>query len=155
MYNQIGVIRMSTELGSFIENLRTNKNLSQRQLAEKAGISHTEVWRLESGERKNPSPPVLKALAPHLGISYEELMKKAGYIEEVIDHSGYTETVYRDDGGQVVDIYRRAKDMYEKDSDWANLAYRVSASDLTDAEMELIKAQTKSLLDQFLKNKNK
>jgi hypothetical protein len=43
--------------------------------------------------------------------------------------------------------------MYEKDSEWANLAYRVTASDLNDSEMELIKAQTKSLLEQFIKNK--
>lgn len=144
---------MVTELGKFIEILRNEKGLSQRQLAEKAGISHTEVWRLESGERKNPSPPVLKSLAPHLGVPYEELMKKAGYIEEVIDHTNYTETVYKDESNRVVDIARRAKDMYEKDSEWANLAYRVTASDLNDSEMELIKAQTKSLLEQFLKNK--
>lgn len=144
---------MSTELGKFVEMLRNEKGLSQRQLAEKAGISNTEVWRIESGERKNPSPPVLKSLAPHLSISYEELMKKAGYIEEVIDHSAYIETVYRDESNNVVDIARQAKDMYEKDSEWANLAYRVTASDLTDSELDLIKAQTKSLLEQFLKNK--
>lgn len=146
---------MVPELGKFIEEYRNKRNLSQRQLSEKAGISHTEVWRLESGERKNPSPPTLKALAPHLGVSYEELMRRAGYLEEVVVHSGYTEMIYRDENNNVVDISRRAKDMYEKDSEWANLAYRVSASDLSEMEMELIKAQTKALLDQFLKNRKK
>ena len=146
---------MTTELGRYIEERRKMKELSIRQLAEKSGISHTEVWRIESGERKNPSPAVLKALAPNLGLTYEELMKKAGYLEEVVDHKGYLETVYRDEENNVVDIIRVAKDMYEKDSDWANLAYRVSSSNLSKDEMELIKVQTKSLLDQFLKNKNK
>lgn len=146
---------MTTELGKFIEDRRTFKGLSIRQLAEKAGISHTEVWRLESGERKNPSPQVLKSLAPHLGITYEELMKRAGYLEEVVEHNGFLETIYRDDENKVVDIVRVAKDMYEKDSEWANLAYRVTTSNLSEPEMDIIKAQTKSLLEQFIKRKNK
>ncbi len=140
---------MSTELGKFVEELRNEKSLSQRQLAEKAGISNTEVWRIESGERKNPSPPVLKALAPHLGVPYEDLMKKAGYMEETIDHSGFTEKIFRDDKGNVVDIVRRAKEMYEKDSDWANIAYRVS-KELSPEDIAAIKAVANSLL-----NKNK
>jgi len=144
---------MATELGKYIEDMRNRKQLSQRQLAEKAGISHTEVWRIESGERKNPSPAVLKSLSPHLGVPYEELMKKAGYMEEVIEHKGFLETIYRDEENKVVDILRRARDMYENDSGWANLAYRVSASNLSETEMELIKVQTKALLDQFMKTK--
>ena len=47
-----------------------------------------------------------------------------------------------------------AKDMYEKDSSWANLAYRVTAANLTDSERDIIKAQTEVLLEQFLKNKS-
>jgi len=136
---------MSTELGKFIEEIRTEKKISQRQLAEKSGISNTEVSRIESGERKNPSPPVLKAIAPNLGVSYEELMIKAGYIEESIDHSGYTEKVFRDERGNVVDISRRAKEMHEKDNDWANIAYRVS-KELSSEDLAAIKAVAKSLL---------
>ncbi|WP_242835339.1 helix-turn-helix domain-containing protein [Ruminiclostridium papyrosolvens] len=71
-----------TELGKFIEMIRTERDLSQRQLAELAGISNTEIWRLETGERRRPSPDVLKAIAPHLGVRYEDLMIKAGYMEE-------------------------------------------------------------------------
>ena len=80
-------------------------------------------------------------------------MAKAGYIEETVEHTGYTEKIYKDESNNIVDIGRVAKEMYEADSDWANLAYRVSRSDLTQAEMDLIKAQTKYLLDQFLRNK--
>jgi transcriptional regulator with XRE-family HTH domain len=142
---------MSTELGKYIESIRTLRELSQRQLAERAGISNTEVWRIETGQRKNPTPAVLKALAPHLEVPYEELLIKAGYIEETIEHSGYTEKVFRDDKGNVVDILRRAKEMYEKDSDWANIAYRIS-KELSSEDIFAIKAVATSLLN---KNKKK
>lgn len=139
--------------GSYIKELRETNKLSQRELAEKSGISNAEISRLESGERKKPSPMSLKVIAPFLGVAYEELMQKAGYIEETIDHQSYTENVYKDENGFLVDIVTRAKDMYQKDSKWANLAYRVTASDLTPTEIDIIKAQTEVLLEQFLKNK--
>lgn len=41
---------------------------------------------------------------------------QAGYIEEVINHEGYSENIYRYDKGHLIDIVRRTKDMYEKDS---------------------------------------
>ena len=139
--------------GDYMRNLRSEQGLSQRDLADRSGVSNAEISRLESGGRKNPSPKVLQALAPYLGIAYEELMFRAGYIQETVEHAGYTEQIYRDEQGNIIDVNRFVKAMFDSDSDWANLAYRVSSSGLTEAEMELIKAQTKSLLDQFLKNR--
>jgi transcriptional regulator with XRE-family HTH domain len=142
-------------IGQYIRKLRTENDLSQRLLAEKANISNTEISRIESGDRQKPSPMVLKAIHTYLGVTYEDLMAKAGYIEEVIDHTGYTEKVYRDEKGQLVDIYSQAKEMHDKNSKWANLAYRVSASDLSESELEIIQGQTELLLQQFLKNRKK
>lgn len=68
------------EIGKYISELRNEKGLSQRKLAELSGVSNTEISRIESGERKKVSPEILKALAPHLGVSYEKLMEVAGYI---------------------------------------------------------------------------
>lgn len=138
-----------TELGKFIEMIRTERDLSQRQLAELAGISNTEIWRLETGERKRPSPDVLKAIAPHLGVRYEDLMIKAGYMEETLEHKHFTEMIFRDELGNVVDISKRAKEMYKLDSDWANIAYRIS-KELPPEDIAAIKAVANSLL-----NKNK
>jgi hypothetical protein len=45
--------------------------------------------------------------------------------------------------------------MHDKNSKWANLAYRVSASDLSESELEIIQGQTELLLQQFLKNRKK
>lgn len=141
--------------GEYLKNLRNENKLSQRELSEKSGVSNAEISRIESGERKKPSPIMLKAIAPYLGITYEDLLQKAGYLEEVIEHENYTENIYRDENGALVDVTRRMKDMYDKDSSWANLAYRVSSSDLTEAERSIIKIQTEALLEQFLKFKQK
>ena len=70
-----------SELGKFISDHRIARDLSRRKLAELANISHTEIHRLENGERKNPSPPRLKAIANALGVTYKEIMLAAGYID--------------------------------------------------------------------------
>jgi transcriptional regulator with XRE-family HTH domain len=141
--------------GEYLKYLRNEKQLSQRELAEKSGISNAEISRLETGDRKSPSPATLKAIAPCLGVSYQELLKHAGYIEEIIEHQGFTENIYRDEEGKLIDITRSAKKMYEKDSEWANLAFRVTSADLSKTELNAIKAATEAMLEQFLKNKKK
>jgi len=64
--------------------------------------------------------------------SYEQLLKQAAYIKETVEHEGFTENIYKDEDVHLIAIIRRAKDMYEKNSDCANLAYRVTASDLSE-----------------------
>lgn len=97
------------KFGEFLKNLRKEKGLSQRQLADLCNISNTEISRIESGERQKPSPNILKAIAPHLEISYGELMTKAGYIEETIDHEKYTELIFRTEDGEFADTLKMAK----------------------------------------------
>lgn len=67
-------------LQEFIKKLRKEQGLSQRELAEKSGISSAEISRIETGDRKKVSPDVLREIAPVLKVSYAELMDKAGYI---------------------------------------------------------------------------
>ena len=66
-------------LGEMIKDRRLSKGWSKRALAEKAGISHSEVHRIETGERTNPSVPVLNTLAEALGIPKDDLLLIAGY----------------------------------------------------------------------------
>ncbi len=47
-----------SKLGAFIKGKREQRNLSIRKLAETAGISHTEIKRIEDGVRRQPSPQV-------------------------------------------------------------------------------------------------
>ncbi len=66
-------------LGEYIKNKRTELGMSRNLLASKAGISHTEVQRIETSERKMPSLKVLCSLADALNIPQEEMLKVAGY----------------------------------------------------------------------------
>ena len=68
--------------GEYLKQIRKEKGFSQRALSEKCGISNAEISRIETGERQKPSPDVLKSLAPVLEVPYEELMNKAGYLNE-------------------------------------------------------------------------
>jgi transcriptional regulator with XRE-family HTH domain len=69
------------ELSSYIKTRREAKGLSIRGLADAAGVSHTEIKRIEDGIRKQPSPAKLKAIAEALSTNYEAMMSSAGYIE--------------------------------------------------------------------------
>jgi len=135
-------------IGEYIMYLRKKRDLSQRQLASLSKISNTEISRIESGERKKPSPDTLKAIAPHLGISYEELMVYAGYIEKTIEHKGYTEHTFYDDKGELVDIVRKAKEMHEKDEQWANTAYRV-ATELPEKDRKKVEEFAEYVLGKY------
>jgi transcriptional regulator with XRE-family HTH domain len=141
--------------GEYIKKLRKDCKLSQRDLAEKSGISNAEISRIESGERKNPAPAILKAIAPHIGVTYEELLQMAGYIEEIVPHQGYTEKIYRDQDGSIIDIVKRANIMHQKDPDWANLSFRVAVSNLPPEDMDIIKAQTEALYNSLMQKHKK
>jgi transcriptional regulator with XRE-family HTH domain len=70
-----------TPLAEYIKEKRTLRDFSIRKLAEEAGISHTEIKRIEDGVRKQPSPDLLRKIAAALNTPYEEVMVAAGYIE--------------------------------------------------------------------------
>lgn len=66
-------------LGEFIKENRTKMNMSRNALAVKAGISHTEIMRIETNQRRLPSLKVLCSIADALDVSQEEMLKIAGY----------------------------------------------------------------------------
>ncbi|GAB6153749.1 helix-turn-helix transcriptional regulator [Desulfosporosinus burensis] len=137
---------MPTKVGTYLADLRTEKKWSQRELAEKSGISNTEISRIEAGKRTNPTPSTLRALADALQVEYRDLMKLAGYIEEVHDQDKFYELVFKDSDGNVVDVRRGVKEMFRRDEDWANVAYRVSR-ELTDEDREVLKDMAKKYLE--------
>lgn len=69
-------------IGQFIREQRKKINLSSRCLADKVGISSTEMMKIENGERETPSPITLKAIANVLNINQIEMFVKAGYLDE-------------------------------------------------------------------------
>ena len=117
------------ELGSYLIQIRNERGLSQRDLAEQCGVSPAEISRLESGKRQKPSPTMLRAIADSMVISYPYLLQLAGYLEAPEDgeKSPEPEAVFRDElTGRIVDISSGAREMMKNDAAWANVAFRVS-----------------------------
>lgn len=71
------------EFGEQLRMLREERKLTVNQLAIYSGVSAAGISRIENGKRGVPKPATIKKLAEALKIPYEDLMKKAGYIEEI------------------------------------------------------------------------
>jgi len=71
------------EFGKYLRLLRGKK--STRQIEMMTGVSKSYLSLIERGERDIPSPEILRKLAPAYKVSYEHLMKLAGYIHDNSD----------------------------------------------------------------------
>jgi transcriptional regulator with XRE-family HTH domain len=58
-----------------LQELRINRGLSQRRLADLAGVSNTSVWKIEQGGGANPA--TLKKLADVLSVRPVDLLKQS------------------------------------------------------------------------------
>jgi len=65
-------------VGELITEAREQVGISKNQLAEKAKVSHTEIARIESGEREVPNPKTLRKISKYIGVNYNDLMYAAG-----------------------------------------------------------------------------
>lgn len=126
------------KFGEFLKKLRVEKSLSQRELANLAKISNTEISRIEAGVRQKPSPNILKAIAPHLGISYSELMINAGYIEKTTESQIFCEEISKGDNGVFDETFRMANNIRIIDSELLKIMHRV-ASELCADDIKTIK----------------
>lgn len=76
-------------IGDYLFKARQEQQVSIRYLAKLTGISHSEINKIENGERPNPSALHLKKLATVLGLNQITCFKLAGYIDEdVYEQSG-------------------------------------------------------------------
>lgn len=83
-------------LGGYIRAQRQFAQLSQRQLAEMADLSDTYMSQLERGLHE-PSIRVLRALAETLGLSVDQLLRRAAGIDGEEPASTSTEDAIRRD----------------------------------------------------------
>src|ERR1035441_3846712 len=69
-------------LGPFIRKARQDVKMSLRDVEEATGkeVSNAYLSQLESGKIAKPSPHILYSLSTVLGLAYETLMERAGYI---------------------------------------------------------------------------
>jgi len=61
-----------------VKELRAERVMSLRELAETAGVSKDTIWRLESGTSTNAHPSTIRKLAKALGVEPSELTAKGG-----------------------------------------------------------------------------
>lgn len=70
------------DFGKYIRKLRNDRELTIRQLELYSGVSNSYLSQLENGKRGTPSPEIIKKLAKGLKIPYNNLLEKAGYLDE-------------------------------------------------------------------------
>ena len=68
-------------LGRAIRELRSRQNLTQTQVATRAGLHETDISSLESG-RRNPTFQAMQRVSKGLGVRVSELMARAEEIEK-------------------------------------------------------------------------
>ncbi len=61
-------------LSKNIKQLRKKHNLSQEQLAQKAGITYSTLIKIESGANKNPTLETLRKISNVFKIKIDELV---------------------------------------------------------------------------------
>lgn len=84
-----------TKVGEMIKKGREEKNLSMRQLAELAKVSHSDISRIESGEREVPNPKILRKISQHIGVNYNDLMYASGLGAQISPLNPYIIEHYR------------------------------------------------------------
>jgi HTH-type transcriptional regulator, competence development regulator len=69
-------------LGQYLASIRTDRELSQRDVERKTNkvVSNAYLSQIETDQIKRPSPNILHALAELYGVSYEDLMERAGFV---------------------------------------------------------------------------
>ena len=80
-------------LGAHLTRLRNATGLSLRQVEEatKKEVSNAYLSQLENNKIVKPSPNILHALSVVYTTSYEDLMRRAGYVSSDADASGHAQ----------------------------------------------------------------
>lgn len=71
------------DFGEYLRNLREQRKLSLRDVAAKTGMSYSYLTQIEHGRRKAPGAELLKKLAPVYGVPVRDLLKAAGYLDDI------------------------------------------------------------------------
>ena len=131
------------KFSDYLSKLIENKNYSFRQIALLADIDHSYISKIISGKAGIPSPDILKKLAKPLGVSYEDLMRAAGYISTPPSHSVHEEqrSVYNQDRSEK--IKAAITDDPELAEFWEELSQR--------EDLQLMFKQTRDLSPQSIR----
>lgn len=90
-------------VGQMIAEAREEKGLSKNQLADFANVSHTEIARIESGERAVPNPKTLRKISQFIDVNYNDLMYAAGLGTQVSPLNPFLKRYYSSLKGKELD----------------------------------------------------
>lgn len=79
--------------GEFLKELRSQRKVTQRELAEKVGVDYTYISHVERGQLKPPSEQTIIKMADALKMDKDVMLAAAGkisadIIEYLIDNPG-------------------------------------------------------------------
>ena len=72
-----------SDFGDYLRSLRERQKMSLREVAAKTGVSVSYITQIENRRRKAPGPDVLKKLAPAYNVPVRDLLKAAGYMDDI------------------------------------------------------------------------
>jgi transcriptional regulator with XRE-family HTH domain len=73
---------MKNSFGQILKEIRRNKNISQRDLANQAGVDFTYISKLENDRLPPPSVETIKRLSEILETPFEILLSTSGKIDD-------------------------------------------------------------------------
>lgn len=135
---------MDRGFGDYIRDLRLKKDITQKEFAERSGLSPSEICKIENGTRTKPSPNALKAIAPVLGVTLQELLYRAGHTDDISDDPTLTQKKYIDSMGNTIEMTYLIDSIYRADIDLLPLLKRVTDK-LDKKDIELIKGLLQTL----------
>ena len=133
---------MKTKVGELVQKGREEQNLSMRQLAELAKVSHSDISRIESGEREVPNPKVLRKISKYIGVNYNDLMYASGLGAQVSPLNPYLIEHYKKLKGEDL---KKALDSIESNMSNNEVvinSLRKSAEETTDEEKKEVLLDT-------------
>ena len=131
---------MQTKVGELIKEGREKQNLSMRQLAELAKVSHSDISRIESGEREVPNPKILRKISKYIDVNYTDLMYAAGLGFQVTPLNPFLKRYYSSLKGHELDeaLINTLGSIENWEALVKSLRNRVETENISEEEKEII-----------------
>ena len=131
---------MQTKVGELIKEGREKQNLSMRQLAELAKVSHSDISRIGSGEREVPNPKILRKISKYIDVNYNDLMYAAGLGFQVTPLNPFLKRYYSSLKGHELDeaLINTLGSIENWEALVKSLRNRVETENISEEEKEII-----------------
>lgn len=131
---------MQKKVGELIKEGREKQNLSMRQLAELAKVSHSDISRIESGEREVPNPKILRKISKYIDVNYNDLMYAAGLGFQVTPLNPFLKRYYSSLKGHELDeaLINTLGSIENWEALVKSLKNRVETENISEEEKEII-----------------